>query len=316
MTATGAAPGKVILFGEHAVVHGQPAIACTLTDRGVASTCTADADGPRLDMPEWGQSVRPATMDRAVEAVPRAFALALAFVGLPPDAQVRVTMEGNLPPSVGMGSSAAFSVALLRGLAAFAQRPLTDDALLAGATQLEGIFHGDPSGLDHTTVALGGCVYFRRARGDAPSVFRRVPLPAQVHLAVGVTARAGNTRQLVSRLKARAQTDPRAFAPVFDAIGALADEGARALEAGDWPRLGVLFDVNHGLVNALGVSTLACELMVSRARDAGALGAKLTGAGGGGAVIAMCEGEAHARAVASALEALPEVRGFATALHA
>jgi len=316
VTATGAAPGKVILFGEHAVVHGQPAIACTLSDRGVASTCTADPDGPRLDMPEWGQSVRPATTDRAVEAVPRAFALALAFVGLPAEARLRVTVEGNLPPSVGMGSSAAFSVALLRGLAAFAQRPLTEADLLEGGTQLEGVFHGDPSGLDHTTVALGGCVYFRRAGSDQDKVVRRIALPAPVHLAMGVTARAGNTRQLVARLKTRAADAPRAFAPVFDAIGALAGEGERALEAGDWARLGVLFDVNHGLVNALGVSTLACELMVDRARAAGALGAKLTGAGGGGAVIAVCEDATHARAVAAALDGLPEVRAFATTLQA
>jgi mevalonate kinase len=94
----------------------------------------------------------------------------------------------------------------------------------------------------------------------------------------------------------------------------LADEGERALVAGDLERLGVLFDVNHGLVNALGVSTLVCEVMVARAREAGALGAKLTGAGGGGSIIAVCASDADADAVARALETLPDVRAFSTRL--
>jgi mevalonate kinase len=309
--ATGAAPGKVILFGEHAVVHGRPAIACTLPDRGVAATCLESLQGPRLDVPEWGQSVRPAPADRTLEAVPRAFALALEAAGLPFDAPVLVTMEGNLPPSVGMGSSAAFSVALVRALADFAGRSLGESALLDAAARLEGVFHGDPSGLDHTTVALGGCVHYRRG---VPGATRRIGLGAPLPVAVGFTARAGNTKQLVGRLKARAAAHPGAFGPVFDAIGALADEGEKALVAGDLERLGVLFDVNHGLVNALGVSTLVCEVMVARAREAGALGAKLTGAGGGGSIIAVCASDADADAVARALETLPDVRAFSTRL--
>ena len=159
----GAAPGKVILFGEHSVVYGQPAIAAAL-GHGLGATVQADGGGATLNIPRWGADglvIRP-SKDGKGDAMSRAFAVALERSNLPLDSDVRVTIDGQLPLGVGLGSSAAFAVALLRGLSDFAGLRLLGSSLSEGAAEIEQIFHGNPSGLDHTVVITGQCLHFTR----------------------------------------------------------------------------------------------------------------------------------------------------------
>lgn len=290
--AAGAAPGKVILFGEHSVVYGQPAIAAAL-GHGLGATVSVDESGPWLRIPRWGASgltVRPSAADKG-DAMCRAFGLALSAVGLELTTPLAVTIDGELPLGVGLGSSAAFAVALLRGLADHRSLQLTEVCLLQAAESIERIFHGNPSGLDHTVVATGQCLHFIH---DGEPSFTRIQLGCPLPLVISWTPRRGTTREAVAQLNSRYQSCPTEYGGLFEAMGSLAQRGADALREGDLGYLGHLFDLNHGYLNACGVSDPTNETMVHIARSAGAIGAKLTGAGRGGATIALCPNEPEA----------------------
>ena len=280
-----AAPGKVILLGEHAVVYGRPAIAATL-GRGLGATAELDAQDQVLRIPYWGKRglrIRLGEQRTGFEVMERAFeaALTAADLGRQP---LTVTVDGSLPPGVGLGSSAAFAVAVLRALGEFRGRPFSGDELIEAATSVESVFHGTPSGVDHTVIALGGCVRFEQR---ADETVRRLDLVEPLPVVVGWTPREGVTREVVARLRDRRNALPALYERLFDAIGELVEAGEQAIAAHDLETLGALFDLNHGYLNACGVSTVAIERMVAVARDNGALGAKMTGAGCGGAVIAL-----------------------------
>lgn len=283
--SAGAAPGKVILFGEHSVVYGQPAIAAAL-GHGLGATVQSGDDGAWLSIPRWGSDgldVRPTT-DGKGDAMSRAFAVALDWTQLPFDTSLRVTIDGQLPLGVGLGSSAAFAVALLRGLSGFKGDALSEESLSEGAAAIERIFHGNPSGLDHTVVITGQCLHF--TRNETPEC-REIELADEIPLVISWTQRSGTTREAVAALRSRHAQSPALFDTLFGAMGELANQGGMALEAGDLRQLGLLFDLNHGYLNACGVSSPENEQMVHLARGAGAWGAKLTGAGRGGASIAL-----------------------------
>ena len=307
--ATGAAPGKVILFGEHAVVYGRPAVAASL-GCGLGATAESGTGGPLIEVPGWGREgliIRPDTRD--FDALSRAFATALDAAGLGrPD--VKITLDGALPLGVGLGSSAALAVVLLRVLGQWRGEPFTKDALLDAAARIESVFHGNPSGLDHTVIARGGCLRYAR---DAQPKFIPICVARPIPVVIAWSPRQGDTRQIVEALGARHAAQPHPYEQLFDAMGQLADAGIAALEAGDLALLGTLFNINHGYLNACGVSNLANEQMVRIARENGALGAKLTGAGVGGAVIALIQ-EGDSR-VLSAFNAAG-FEGFSTVIEA
>ena len=282
---TGAAPGKLVLFGEHAVVYGRPAVAASL-GCGLGATVEGHQAGATLSIPRWGKSgltVRLAE-DRGIEAVARAFRIALEVVGLGPESPVHVTLAGRLPLGVGLGSSAAFAVSVLRGLADFEGVTLSIEALMEGALAVEQVFHGNPSGMDHTVVTHGGCLRFQRSQAPA---FVPIACAVPVPVVIASTPRLGTTREAVEKVRGRYDAHPEPYERLFDTIAQITDAGITALGAGDFAALGRLFDLNHGCLNACGVSSVENERMVNLARDAGALGAKLTGAGCGGAVVAI-----------------------------
>src|SRR5439155_15649496 len=264
--------GKVILLGEHAVVYGRPALAAG-RPLGLVAEAVA-GDGPiRLESDGYADDPRSA----------RLVAEAAAAVGLAPrDVVVRVRSE--LPAGVGVGSSAALAVAVLRALAAAAGRRLVRDEEVAIATRLEAIFHGHPSGIDPAAAALGGC--FRFVRGT-PAVIAPVRPAVPLPLVIAFGARPRSTGTAVMGLRARWEAERARHEALFDAVAATVEDGARAAEAGDPAAPGHAFDRNQALPEALGVSAPGVEALVGRAPASGALGAKLTGGGAGGAVIAL-----------------------------
>ncbi|MBV70923.1 MAG: mevalonate kinase [Myxococcales bacterium] len=285
----GAAPGKVILFGEHSVVYGQPAIAAAL-GHGLGATVIETGNEPRLQIPRWtggGLSVAPNSQADA-GGMDRAFAIAMRAVDLSADQRFSVTIDGELPLGVGLGSSAAFAVSLLRGLADFQRRQLSESDLLAHAQEIETLFHGNPSGLDHTVAATGRCLYF--VAGERPT-FETIDLKTTIPLVVAWTPRRGTTAEAVRSLRTRWTQSPSKYDRLFTAMGDISLAGRKALEAGDLAQLGHLFQENHKCLQACGVSDPSNDQMVDIALAEGALGAKLTGAGQGGAVIALCPKE-------------------------
>jgi mevalonate kinase len=276
MKAIGAAHGKVILLGEHAVVYGAPALAAGI-DRGARATATKLADGEASRLQLGGDSI-PADPDSSDDRA-RAFAALLAEGRAAPSVAVEATSE--LPAGGGLGSSAAIGVAIGRAVASLEGAPIDGEAA-ARAVAWERVFHGNPSGIDTTAAAIGGCFRFTREHGAHP-----IPVARPLVLCVGWSGSSSSTRTMVegvARLRAR---KPAMVDKSIAGITALVDNAALAVEAGDLFGLGRLFDLNQMILAGLLLSTGPIEDMCATARAAGALGAKLTGAGGGGSVIAL-----------------------------
>jgi mevalonate kinase len=256
----GRAFGKLILCGEHAVVYGHPALAVAV-DRAT-SVALRRRPGPT--------DVAPGTWSDA--------RLRLALREGLGEEGWEVAIHSELPVGRGMGSSAALSVAVIRAWAAATGASLEPGDEHARAMALERVFHGNPSGLDHAMAARGGAV--RYTRGEAAPILVDLPPPAW-RLAVLDSGTAGDTRALVAGVAARRP----GVDPALDAIGALVPRAEAALA--DPAALGPLLTENHALLRRIGVSTPALDRLVDLARSAGAHGAKLAGAGGGGVVIAL-----------------------------
>jgi mevalonate kinase len=275
LPARGRAAGKVILLGEHVVVYGRPAIAAGLA-LGIDVEVTR-ADGPlrvASDRAELADDPRPAAL--AAEA-------AAAF-GLAPDG-LAVRIRSELTPGVGLGSSAALAIAVLRAMAAAAGRTLDTADELALGRRLEAVFHGTPSGIDPAAAALGSSL-FRFVRGEPPVV---TPLRTArvLPLVLAFGGRPRSTGAAVGGLRARWEADRAGHERLFDAVAAVVEEGVAACAAGDLAALGRAFDVNQTLLARLGVSAPEVEALAAAARAEGALGAKLTGGGAGGAIVAL-----------------------------
>lgn len=271
VAVTAFGPGKVILLGEHGAVYGQPALAAPIS-RGVRVTAVP-AEALELDLPD---SLSEAQLD----ALERAFDRAAKLTGYP---NVSVSFKSDLPVSMGLGSSGALSVALTRALleAKSGKRP---DAKKVEriAFALEKEFHGTPSGVDHTTSARGTMVLY--AKGTVREVHASKP----VKVLIALTGGRRPTRVTVGALRERQAKWAARYRKVFGHIGELAREGAKAATKGDLELLGDLMNMNQGFLSGLGLSSERLESMVYKLRSHGALGAKLTGAGGdGGAVIAL-----------------------------
>jgi mevalonate kinase len=283
---TGRAGGKVILFGEHAVVYGVPAIAVGI-ERGATATVTRLAEGPsRLRLEGFGVEV---TEEQQEPALARAFRAVLAVT--PGVGPVKVEVRADLPPGGGLGCSAAMGVAIARAL----EPSLTESDAAERAMAWEKIFHGNPSGIDAAVSAGGGCVMF--TRGAPPE---RIRLGVPLTLCIGHTGIASSTKSMVDAVARLREKKPEVVRKCFDGITSISKNARLALEAGDRLAIGRLMDLNQMLLAGLFVSTPEIERMCELARAAGADGAKLTGAGGGGSVVALASTPAIADAIVAA----------------
>lgn len=249
-------PGKAILFGEHAVVYGRPAIAMPLHELRLTARLAGPGE-PELD-----------------EAVRVAWRL-LERSGDPPP----VRIESSLPIGAGLGSSAALSVALVRLLG---PPHLEAESVAALAHELERLYHGTPSGLDTTVVALERAVWFQRGQPPEPLQPGR-----RLRFLLVDSGRRASTAGVVGEVRERAQAEPAVCKALFDSIGWIAREGRRLLTEGDGPALGRLMVENQRLLQSLGVSSPELDGLVEGALQAGAWGAKLSGAGRGGHVLVL-----------------------------
>jgi mevalonate kinase len=286
MTHEGRACGKIILLGEHAVVYGVPAIAVGI-DRGAIARVTAMDRGPsRLFVRGWDISVRE---NEEGHDLARAFRALLDAA--PPSGPHWIEVETDLPPGGGLGCSAAMGVAIARAL----EPGLGDERLLERAMAWECVFHGNPSGVDAAVASRGGCILFRRGQP-----LETIRLRSPVHLCVGHTGIAASTKSMVEGVARLRERRPEVVEKSFEAIRTLVSNAKLAIEAGDVFALGRLMDLNQMLLGGLFVSTPEIERVCALAREAGAFGAKLTGAGGGGSVVALVPSRAGAEAVLEA----------------
>jgi mevalonate kinase len=252
--------GKVILLGEHAVVYGHPALAAPLS-WGVTATAFADR-ACRLEIP-------PTVRGRGRKLLLAAFNRAAQATGRP---KVRIKLESDLPVSMGLGSSAAVAVACTRALFAAAEQKPTVRAVAQVALDMERVFHGNPSGIDPACSAHRKLILYTRSSGMNPGRAREIVSPRPIKVLVALVGKRDPTATTIAGLWERMSRWTPRYDRLLEAIGALAKEGARAIEDGDLNSLGDAMNVNQGLLNALQLSSPPIEEMVDRLRRAGALG--------------------------------------------
>ncbi len=294
------APGKVILFGEHAVVYGRPAIALPVAQVRAKAIAMAEPRAPRGQVRIISPNVG---LDATLEQLPADHPLAVVIRQAAAAMQVShipactITITSTIPIAGGMGSGAAVSVATLRALAALLARPLSDEQISQLVYQAELIYHGTPSGIDNTVITYARPVYFVKGQ---PVEILRVRKPFT--LVIGDTGLKSPTLVAVGDVRRAWESQPEQYEQLFDAAGVVAASGRKAIESGRLEALGPLMDENHTLLQQMSVSCPELDRLVEAARAAGALGAKLSGAGRGGSMIALVEREA-ASLVSAALQA-------------
>ena len=280
------ASGKVILLGEHAVVYGRSALAAPIPLTVEARVVDA-SDGVRLLIPRWGLEQRIASISERPTGAAGMVATLLQRLDLDGRAMtIEACPDG--PRGMGLGSSAALAVSVIRALDRHFSLGLTDAAVNEFAFECERTAHGTPSGVDNTVATYGKLLLFRaRAEGRSESI-EEVKLSASLPLVIGLTGKESLTAKSVARVGEFQRRNPARYDAVFDQIEALTNAGAEAARDGSLRELGELMNLCHGFLNALQVSTREVEELVEVARRYGAAGAKLTGGGGGGAIVALC----------------------------
>ncbi len=285
--------GKVILLGEHGVVYGRPALAASI---GSGATAEASAFGSNcLEVEPWGVRLElPPPLSSVPHSLERAFEAVLNTYAERP--RVRVQARVSLPAGAGLGCSAALGVAVIRAIDAHVGVTRSPAEVAEASLVWERVFHGNPSGVDSWMAAGAGLALYRKQR-PLEAVKAERPLP----LVIANSNEPSSTATMVDGVANRREDDEVGVEALFDDIAELVLKGRTAVEAGDLPLLGSLFDDNAALLCALGLETQKLESLCTAARSAGALGAKLTGAGGGGCMIALVADSAAGEAVMAAL---------------
>jgi mevalonate kinase len=278
------APGKIILFGEHSVVYGRPALAVPVTQvQATAEVWPSDFRGIWIDAPNIRLK---AELRELPPNQPLGAALHSIFAGLevkPPTA-LNIRITSTIPVASGLGSGAAVSIALIRALSAYLGHPASDEKVNRIAFETEKLYHGTPSGIDNTVITYAKPVYF--VRGKPIETFKpRQPFT----IVIGDTGIAAPTRESVADVHRLWELNPGYWEGLFAQAGEIAKKARHAIEFGKIRELGTLMDRNHALLQRMTVSSAELDRLVEAAHRARALGAKLSGGGRGGNMIALAD---------------------------
>jgi mevalonate kinase len=297
---TATAPGKIILFGEHAVVYNRPAIAVPVNQVQARAVVIADPKAPTgriwIQAPDIRLDMGSADLPEAHPLV-RLLEVFLKHFSLDhiPACILRIT--STIPIAAGMGSGAAISVASLRALAGFIGAPLPPEKISALAYEIEKIYHGTPSGIDNTVIALNKPVYY--VRGTSIATFS---IGKPFTLVIGDTGIRSPTSGPVEAVRQAWLAQPERYESLFDRAGEISITARRLIETGQINQLGELMDANQAILTEMGVSNPELDHLVRSARLAGASGAKLSGGGWGGNMIALVEPQRAQQVAAGLME--------------
>jgi len=305
------APAKVILFGEHFVVYGEPAVVLAIDKRACASARLREDESIYVNSIELGASgffsreqfraeqggtESRTKLEPVRSAVEQIIALSNKKVG------ISVEVHSSIPVAVGLGSSAAVATSTVAAVSRLLDLELSKEEIFQLAYEAERSVHGTPSGIDPAISTYGGALLFQRGKGFTP-----LHVEADIPLVVGNTGVERSTGELVASVHKRREQYPSAMDWIVRAGGKTALNAVEALKTGDLVAVGELMNINHALLCAIGVSHESLEKLVHAARDAGACGAKLTGGGGGGCMIAL----ADASKLDGVVEAIEQAGGTA-----
>lgn len=300
------APAKIILFGEHFVVYNRPAIVMAIERRAYVTAKLGADNRIIIKSGEMGASGAfiPSGEYRPIEGglefetkFKPIYVIARRILSLSGEETLGLEIEVNssIPVAAGLGSSAAVAVASASAISSLLEIQLSKDEIFKLAFEAERLIHTNPSGVDPAVSTYGGILLYRRGEG-----IRQLDVDAEMPIIVGDTGVKRVTGEMVSRVGDLWMRYPTVVEKIMDAGENIVNLGVEALKSGDMRTLGELMNMNHALLCALGVSNDVIERLISAARRAGALGAKLTGAGGGGCIIALPE-KSNVKGVAEAI---------------
>jgi mevalonate kinase len=286
------APAKIILFGEHFVVYDKPAIVIAINKRAYV-TVRPRVNGEILIKSEnmevsgiFSSDGRYQPIEGGLDAERKLkpiYTVAINLLSMSDEnVGFEIYVDSRIPVAAGLGSSAAVAVASAAALGKLLEINLSKEEIFRLAFESEKIIHGNPSGVDPAISTYGGILAYRRSIG-----IERLSIDVDLPLVVGDTKIERVTGEMVSRVSKLRRRYPSIIDKVMDVGGDLVALGVKALKSGDLETLGELMNINHALLYTIGVSSDEIEKLVHAARRAGALGAKLTGAGGGGCIIAL-----------------------------
>lgn len=289
--------GKVILFCEHFVVYGVPSIVSAIDK---ATTATVErADGPGWNLDDKRQAT-PGYKQEKLEHQKESIDRVLKAVGIDPaENPIKITFGGNLFAASGIGASAASCTALARALSDEFNLGLSDDQINELAYEGEKGYHGTPSGIDNTAATYGGLIWFVRAE---PNVIERLAIKRPVEVVMGNTGLVANTKAAVAGVRERKEKSPEKYEKLFNEAKDLAFMARKALADYDLKAVGKLMDENHRQLQAIEVSCKELDHLVELARANGAYGAKVTGGGLGGNMVALTPGKDLQDQVARAIK--------------
>lgn len=280
------APGKIILVGEHAVVYGRPAIAVPVTQVQAQVRVEEGKQGQGIVIvaKDLGRvfSLSYQEDDAIAGPLQATAANVLAYLSLSAEHDLTISVESSIPMARGLGSGAAVSTAMTRAIAEHFSTELAAGEISQLVYEAEKLHHGTPSGIDNTVIAYERPVYF--VRGEKPETLQ---VGRPLSLIIADTGVESPTKAVVGAVRGAWQGARERYEALFDTVGDIVAEVRRAIERGELVQLGHLLDENHRLLQDMSVSSPRLDALVDAAKRHGALGAKLSGAGRGGNMIAL-----------------------------
>lgn len=291
MLAIASAPAKTILFGEHSVVYNEPAIAGAIDKRATVRIETAKGDLSILRSYDLNFEAEIDTENKTyklIKGTPGIIRYILEIFNRVHDhSPIEMTLSIETPIGSGLGSSAAVTVATLAAIYRYHNIRFNKKSLAKDAHQIEEAVQGIASPLDTMVCTYGGLVYLSRKKK-----IEHFKTNIKAPFVIGYTTKYGNTGKMVKDVKSLKYRNHKVVGSIISSMGDLTNYAKQAIIAGDVRKIGELMNINHGFLDALGVNTPELSRMVYCARECGAIGSKITGAGGGGSIIALCPGKA------------------------
>jgi len=290
--------GKVILFGEHFVVHGVPGIVSAIDAAADAEVKKTEKGLVIKDKRKGSKGYAEEKRLQQIESIERM----LETMGLDPKTPLNIWLGGSLPGFSGLGASAASSVAIARAISEELKLKLSDEKINQIAYEAEKAYAGNPSGIDNTAATYGGLLWFKKNMIGGVNTIAKLSIQKPVEIIIGSTGIVANTKAMVAGVAERKKRNPEKYNPLFRQAEELAFTSKEALQTFDLKRVGELMNENHRLLQEIEVSCKELDHLVDLARAQGAFGAKLTGGGGGGCMTALTPTRTLQEKVAVAIE--------------
>lgn len=299
------APAKVILFGEHFVVYGNPAILASITRRIAVDARMINENRViiRSDIGlagEYTDSIY-RTIEGGIEAKatldPLRCAIRQVLSSRNKKTGIEINISSSVPPGIGLGSSAAACVATVAAVSLLFQKKLSKQKICQMAIESERLIHKTSSGADCYVSTFGGLILYSKAK------FKKVQAKGPLALVIASTGVRHSTGDLVAGVKKFKDRNESLFESMMKQAASICTLAQGAIASGRRDRVGELMNENQAILRQLGVSHYKADDLIDICCKAGALGAKITGAGGGGAVIALAASMQDGEKIASRVKA-------------